>query len=53
MKERTEVIRKGLQKYSSILICVPTGSLSLINPEKIKSAPTKIAARTGQRIFAL
>ena len=28
-------------KYSSNLICVPTGSLILIRPEKIKSPPTK------------
>jgi hypothetical protein len=28
-------------KYSSSLISVPIGSLSLINPEKIKTIPTK------------
>ena len=34
-------LNEGKAKYSSIFICVPTGSFSLIKPEKMRRPPTK------------
>jgi hypothetical protein len=33
--------KEKISKYSSILMAVPIGSFTLINPEKIKRPPTR------------